>query len=216
MKYAKNQLLKYRQSPLIIEETLNLEEQAKSRFSETVLALSPLEVTGSINYLDNDDITLDVNVLGNITVPSSRSLNPVVVPINLAFSELYIEDESRLKDFEETEAVFVLENDSLNVDDAILDNIIATLPLQILTPEEETGDNLPSGKDWHVISQEAYENEKMIEDEPKIDPRLSKLDDFFQRMRKHLQELNKCSKIKGSNTNRLGFCRFKTLRTKNE
>ncbi|WP_273714696.1 YceD family protein [Leuconostoc mesenteroides] len=180
MKYAKNQLLKYRQSPLIIEETSNLEEQAKSRFSETVLALSPLEVTGSINYLDNDDITLDVNVLGNITVPSSRSLDPVVVPINLAFSELYIEDESRLKDFEETEAVFVLENDSLNVDDAILDNIIATLPLQILTPEEETGDNLPSGKDWHVISQEAYENEKMIEDEPKIDPRLSKLDDFFK------------------------------------
>ena len=98
MKYAKNQLLKYRQSPLIIEETLNLEEQAKGRFSETVLALSPLEVTGSINYLDNDDITLDVNVLGNITVPSSRSLDPVVVPINLAFSELYIEDESRLKD----------------------------------------------------------------------------------------------------------------------
>jgi uncharacterized protein len=39
---------------------------------------------------------------------------------------------------------------------------------------------LPSGKDWHVISQEAYENEKMIEDEPKIDPRLSKLDDFFK------------------------------------
>ena len=102
------------------------------------------------------------------------------MPINLAFSELYIEDESRLKDFEETEAVFVLENDSLNVDDAILDNIIATLPLQILTPEEETGDNLPSGKDWHVISQEAYENEKMIEEEPKIDPRLSKLDDFFK------------------------------------
>ncbi len=34
MKYAKNQLLKYRQSPLIIEETLNLEEQAKSVFQK--------------------------------------------------------------------------------------------------------------------------------------------------------------------------------------
>ena len=32
---AKNQLLKYPQTPLIIEETLNLEEQAKSRLSET-------------------------------------------------------------------------------------------------------------------------------------------------------------------------------------
>ncbi|GMA70233.1 hypothetical protein GCM10025879_14790 [Leuconostoc litchii] len=180
MKYAKNQLLKYRQKPLTFNESLDLETEAKNRFPQSVLALSTLQVHGSVSYLDNDDVTLHAHITGEITVPSSRSLDPVVVPVDLTFDELYIDDEQRLKDFEETEAVFVLENDTLNVDEAILDNIVASLPLQILTPEEITEDILPSGKDWHVISQETYENEKMIENEAEIDTRLAKLDDFFK------------------------------------
>lgn len=180
MKYAKNQLLKYRQKPLVLAEQLNLEAIAKQRFPETVLALSPLEVAGQVSYLDNDDIILTMTVIGTITVPSSRSLEAVTLPVEVTIDERYIEDATRLSDFEETEAVFLLENDVLNVDDAILDNIIANLPLQILTAEEKDSDILPSGKDWHVISEETYKNEKMSDNGVKLDPRLAKLDDFFK------------------------------------
>ncbi|QSB51565.1 DUF177 domain-containing protein [Leuconostoc falkenbergense] len=180
MKYAKNQLLKYRQKPLVLAEQLNLESVAKQRFPETVLALSPLEVAGQVSYLDNDDIILTMTVTGTITVPSSRSLEAVTLPVEVTIDERYIEDATRLSDFEETEAVFLLENDVLNVDDAILDNIIANLPLQILTTEEKDSDILPSGKDWHVISEETYKNEKMSDNGVKLDPRLAKLDDFFK------------------------------------
>ncbi|MFT9031585.1 MAG: YceD family protein [Leuconostoc pseudomesenteroides] len=180
MKFAKNQLLKYRQKLLMVAEQINLEAIAKERFSETVLALSPLEVAGQISYLDNEDIILKVTVTGTITVPSSRSLDAVELPIDVTFEERYIEEVTRLSEFEETDAVFVLENDVLNVDDAILDNIIANLPLQILTTEEENSDILPSGNDWHVISEETYKNEKMSDNSAKLDPRLAKLDDFFK------------------------------------
>lgn len=180
MKYNKNQLQKYRQNALTFDEKLNLEENAKKRFPTTVLALSLVQVKGYIRYYDNEDLSLHAEITGKITVPSSRSLLPVVRDINLIIDERYIEDEQRLKDFDETEAVFVLENDTLDVDEAILDNIIAELPLQILTTAEIADDKLPSGKDWHVVSEETFENEKKDDNNSNFDPRFAKLDDFFK------------------------------------
>jgi len=181
MKYNKNQLQKYRQNALKIDTTLDLETLAKERFPTTVLALSNLHVIGSICYDENEDILLKAKVTGQITVPSSRSLAPVIREIDLNFDERYIENDKRLVDFEETDPVFVLENDTLNVDEAILDNVIAELPLQILTPEEVESDQLPSGKDWHVISEQAFENEKKKADKIDLDSRMAKLDDFFKK-----------------------------------
>ncbi|MGX7051622.1 YceD family protein [Leuconostoc palmae] len=179
MKFLKNQLQKFRQKPLEFNEVLSLEHDARERFPQTVIRLSPLQVIGNIQY-DNDDLLLNASVSGQITVPSSRSLDPVVRDVDLIINERYIEDEKKLDDFEETEAVFLLENDTLNVDEAILDNIIAELPLQILTPTEEQSDTLPSGNDWHVVSQINFENEKKDRNEAQLDPRLAKLDDFFK------------------------------------
>ncbi|MBZ6009487.1 DUF177 domain-containing protein [Leuconostoc gelidum] len=180
MKYNKNQLQKYRQNALTFYEELNLEDNAKKRFPTTVLALSLVQVKGHIRYYDNEDLSLHAEITGKITVPSSRSLLPVIRDINLIIDERYIEDEQRLKDFDETEAVFVLENDTLDVDEAILDNIIAELPLQILTTAEIADDKLPSGKDWHVVSEETFENEKKDDNNSNFDPRFAKLDDFFK------------------------------------
>ncbi|WP_220741097.1 YceD family protein [Leuconostoc miyukkimchii] len=180
MKYNKNQLQKYRQNALTFDEELNIENIAKERFPRTVLALSPLQVKGSIRYEDNDDLNLQMTVEGQITVPSSRSLTPVIHHVDLIIDERYIEDAQRLENFEETEPVFVLENETLDIDKAILDSIIAELPLQILTPEERDNETLPSGNDWHVISEETFENEKKSESKADLDPRLAKLDDFFK------------------------------------
>ena len=180
MKYNKNQLQKFRQSSLEFDEVLELTSRAKERFPKTILGLTPLNVKGFIRYYDNDDLLLHIQVTGKVTVPSSRSLAPVLRDIDMTFDERYIEDETRLTEFEETEAVFVLESDTLDVDTAILDNIVASLPLQILTAEEKASDTLPSGNDWHVISEETVENEKKAKKEAELDPRLAKLDDFFK------------------------------------
>ncbi|MCT8388652.1 DUF177 domain-containing protein [Leuconostoc holzapfelii] len=180
MKFNKNQLQKYRQQALTIDETLDLAAMAQARFENTILALSPLQVTGQIRYVDHDDLLLHAHIVGQVTVPSSRSLAPVELAVDMTIDERYIEEAARLDDFEETDAVFVLENDTLNVDEAILDNIVAALPLQILTPEEIENETLPAGKDWHVISEEAFENEKKAAADQQLDPRLAKLDDFFK------------------------------------
>lgn len=180
MKFNKNQLQKYRQQALPLDDDLDLTPLAQTRFADSILALSLLHVTGQIRYADHDDLLLHAHVTGQVTVPSSRSLAPVVREIDMVIDERYIEEEARLDDFEETDAVFVLENDTLNVDEAVLDNIVAELPLQILTPEEQENETLPSGKDWHVISEATFENEKKSAEAEQLDPRFAKLDDFFK------------------------------------
>ena len=37
---------------------------------------------------------------------------------------------------------------------AVKDNILLGLPLRVLSPEEEAATELPSGKDWALISEE--------------------------------------------------------------
>lgn len=181
MKFAKRQIQKYHDEPLSFKEDISLEDVAKKRFPKNVLALSQLTVTGEVSYSPENDVLFNATVKGKITVPSSRSLLPVELPLDLMINERYVEKEERLEHFEETEAVFLLENDMLDVDQSVLDNIMASLPLQILTDEEKQSDDLPAGKDWVVVSEDDFEKESSAEkDSEKLDPRLAKLDDFFK------------------------------------
>lgn len=66
MKYHKNQLQKFRQNALTFDEDLTLETLAKTRFPDTILALSPLHVTGQIKYTDQDDLLLNAHVTGKL------------------------------------------------------------------------------------------------------------------------------------------------------
>ena len=44
-----------------------------------------------------------------------------------------------------------------------------------MSEEERQNDDLPSGKDWQVISEDEYLSQKQAESENQIDPRLAKL-----------------------------------------
>ncbi|GAO99749.1 YceD family protein [Fructobacillus ficulneus] len=186
MKYAKQQLAKYQQTPLMIDEKLLLQNLIDERFSDLIISARSVQVQGTIRSIENEDIVLAVSVVADLTLPSSRSLAPVDWSIELPIHETYISDEERLKTFEDEDAVFVLENNSIDLDQVVLDNLVAALPSQILTKDEENEQTLPTGKDWQVISeedfaeQEAKEQKESQADEKQLDPRLAKLDDFFK------------------------------------
>lgn len=183
MKWAKAQLNKYRHEPLTFETTLNLTQEARERFPDMILDLSALAVNGWVRLIEHDDILLHAQVTGEVTVPSSRSLTPVVLPVDLTIDEQYLEDETRLAEFEETDAVFVLDNNTLVLDDSVLENLVASLPLQVLTPDEAASDAaLPSGQDWVVLSEtaaQAAQRQAQEAEDNTLDPRLAALDDFF-------------------------------------
>ncbi|CAK8054649.1 YceD family protein [Eupransor demetentiae] len=181
MKFSKQQLIKYRQEPLVIDESIDLAPAVAERFSDLILSVSPLQVKAQIQSLDNDDIILSAKVTGDAKVPSSRSLEPVDFPIDMDIQERYLADPSRLDDYEDDEMVFAIEKDTIDLDKIILDNLVASLPSQILTKEEAASDALPKGQDWQVISEKEFQQEENKKEEEKpLDPRLAKLDDFFK------------------------------------
>ena len=53
-------------------------------------------------------------------------------------------------------AYLILDGDTINLDESILDNILLNIPLRVLTPEEESGQISLSGNDWEVLSEEDF------------------------------------------------------------
>ena len=98
------------------------------------------------------------------------------VPLQLAIEEVYTESESLyLEQDKHAEVVLPLEGDEVNLVPAIEDNILLNLPLQVFTPEEMVSDEMPSGAEWEVVSEESFARKKQDEKTDQIDPRLAGL-----------------------------------------
>ncbi|MBS9335418.1 YceD family protein [Fructobacillus sp. M1-13] len=190
MKFAKQQLQKFRNEPLHFEEVLDLNDRIQERFSDLILSAKPIKVTGSVQQDDHDDYVLLASYHADLTLPSSRSLEPVDWSTDVTIHETFVEDPKKIAQFDEEEPVFALKDNAIDLDQVVLDNLVAALPFQILTEEEAAGAPLPEGKDWQVISEdefleehpdEAASGEEGAKKDQKLDPRLAKLDDFFKK-----------------------------------
>ena len=69
---------------------------------------------------------------------------------------LYLLDYALQKELVEENLVLILDGDTINLDESILDNILLNIPLRVLTPEEESGQISLSGNDWEVLSEEDF------------------------------------------------------------
>ena len=78
-----------------------------------------------------------------------------------------------------TEIVIPLETDWIDLQPAVEDHILLSIPLQVLSPEELSEDRMPSGQDWEVISQDELSLRRTVAKEQQIDPRLAALQSFF-------------------------------------
>lgn len=169
-------LKKHREHALAFEETLDLKTALQER-EPAVLDTTDFQVSGQITT-DRDAIIVDIHIDGQMTVPSTRSLMPVDLPINIDFTEIYLEpDSEQMNAYDETDVVFPLEGEMLQLQKAVEDNILLTIPNYILTPQEATDDQMPSGKDWAVISQNDYAQKQHQES---VNPELAKLKQLLE------------------------------------
>lgn len=169
------ELLKHKDAPLAFNTTVDAEATLMARDPE-IQSVSLLEVSGYVS-LDDGDIITAVTVKGSMVVPSTRSLTPVTLPLNLTFSEIYVLDEAAEAKYEDGELVMLLDGDRLDLLPAVLDHVLLSIPMQVLSPQEEAEGQMPSGTDWNVISEADYQETAAKEERP--NPEFEKLKALF-------------------------------------
>ncbi|MFL1696188.1 DUF177 domain-containing protein [Weissella kandleri] len=154
MKWNLNELVKYKQEPLRFSETMDVKMALKDKFSDVIIDATPMQVEGMVQN-EQDDFVLHAHVVGKIVTPSTRSAEPVDLPLDFMIDEIYIQDAKHAERYEMSESIILLEDDVLNFDDVLVDYIFLQIPLQVLAAGEEEAP-MPEGEGWAVISEDEY------------------------------------------------------------
>lgn len=165
--------------PFYFEEELPVEEALKKR-DDSILAASLAKIKGFLVY-QNQTVLAQFTCAVDITLPSSRSLEPVVVPLSIDIVERYVPMTSSFDENDSSEIVIPLESDWIDLQPAVEDHILLSIPLQVLSPEELSEGRMPSGHDWEVVSQEELQLRRNQLKDQSIDPRLATLQSFFEK-----------------------------------
>ena len=177
MKWALLELAKYKDNPLQFEAVVDISSNLKKR-DTAVIAVEPVKVTGQLRVTGSEYVA-DFTIETVMTLPSTRSLTPVALPQNIHVTEIYmtpLQFQARQEFLQDDdELIMVLEKDQINLVEAVEDHLLLAIPLQVLTPEEELGQNSLKGEAWELMSEAAYHQRQEQQEEKNIDPRLAKL-----------------------------------------
>ncbi|TGD24293.1 hypothetical protein EGT49_03285 [Companilactobacillus suantsaicola] len=167
---------RYKDKPFEFKETLDLTKEMQNRTDE-ILKIAPVEVAGQL-FNDHGLVISDVKVETTLTVPSTRSLLPVELPINIRINEAYNIDNVSDEELEDYNVVIPIDDDNptINVYESIIDNILLSIPTKVLTEKEEAENIMPSGKNWSVISEDEFNKQK---EEEHVNPEFAKLKNLF-------------------------------------
>lgn len=172
MKWTIRQLKEHLDESIMLSSQHQIKEDLLKRNQE-IIDVKDVQLEGYFLPSENE-IILHGLIKSNLTLPSSRSLVPVEVQLEIPIKERYVypEYDTNHEDYEET--TIVLEKDYIDLDEAIIESILLNIPIKVLHPDEEKGE-LPSGNDWSVITEEDYEDQLEAEKSEKIDPRFAAL-----------------------------------------
>ena len=138
------------------ETAFNLKQELTSREPE-ILDVSEVLVNGRVDA-DGGIYSMNFTADYTLTMPSSRSLAPVEVPMMVTVSELFATQayfEANQADLD-ADMLFILDKDLIDLAESVADNILLEIPLRVLTDEEKQSDELPSGSAWQVLSEDDY------------------------------------------------------------
>lgn len=177
MKWSLNELGQIGSIPFQFDEVVQVAESIVSRNSE-IIEISPAHVSGFF-VVDSLGLLGSFKVNVEVTLPSTRSLKQVKVPLDFEVSEYYVSHRTQdLTRFDANDVVIILEDDIFDLNQAVEDNILLQIPTKVLTSEEKTDIGLPQGKDWEVLDDSRINLSQKSKDT--VDPRLAKLKDFFK------------------------------------
>jgi uncharacterized protein len=176
LKWQVAELAKYKTEAMPFAETIDVKDELLGTFGDIILDASPLTVEG-FAQADREDIIVHAHVVGEIVVPSSRSLTPVQLPLDFDIDEVYLPTEDHADRYEIQDSVILIEGDVIDFVRSVIEFTVLQVPLQVLT-EEEKNAPLPTGSGWAVISEDDYQQQ--VESEPaKTNTPLAGLKDLF-------------------------------------
>lgn len=174
MKWTLKEIQEHRGEPVYFTETVNREATLMDRDKE-ILAVSDIKATGFLLY-ENHSVLANFQIDYTITLPSSRSLEPVNLTFSVPIFETYVEDEMSYEGYSNPEEVIIpIEDGMVDLVPAIDDNILLNIPTQVLSEEEQQSSHMPQGNNWSVVSEDDLKQQRAKEKEEHIDPRLAGL-----------------------------------------
>lgn len=178
MKWSFVQLQRYQNEPLIFAETINLKEQLMNREKE-LLDVSDISVKGTV-VVKSQQVVVDMMGTLVLTLPSARSLIPVLYPLEIEIHEVYVPKHAKRLEtvgYEDNDMIY-LDHDVIDLYEAVTDAILLNIPVQVFAEGEENSD-MPNGDGWEVISETDYELRLEEEKKLTLDPRLAGLADLL-------------------------------------
>ena len=157
MKINRQQLQKYKNQPMTLNQEFVLDAELLEPFESRFLNISSIDINGQISIEKNNDVIVRLNAKGNIVLPSSRSQEPVDYPLDLDINEIYIEDQKDFDQYANNESVFLLDEHHLDIDKIIIDNIFTSVPIVALTEKEKEDDEVMEGKGWKLYKENENE-----------------------------------------------------------
>lgn len=157
-----NDIRPYENEPLHFSGTINLEEESLNK-TKRILSAEDTHYEGYF-FFDPalQEYQLSLSAKTNLVLPSTRSLEPVNYLQELSIFEIYLEQDNTqaIEMYEDNELVLILESDSIDISQVLLENIVLSLPSQILTDQEKSGEDLPEGENWQVMTENQYQESK--------------------------------------------------------
>lgn len=151
LKWSLAELHKQPAGMLMLDEKVDVTDSLKERNNDLIDA-SVVDVQGAISIEAYKRYFVDLTLNVVLTLPSSRSLESVELNLTVPFSEVYLAPDAgrtAVEDLDD-EVVFSLEQDILDLQKPIEDTILASIPMKVLSEEEQTSNDLPMGNDWEV------------------------------------------------------------------
>lgn len=178
--------IKNSRNPLThVDENVELSKEFFDRSKELLEDAKNVHVTGDFFY-DEPFVTGNFTVEADVVAPSTRSLKPVEMHQKFSFTENYSEVEPTQEQLDEEDTIVTVKDDTIDLQKAVEDNLLLSLPSVILTPEEEAKGDFPEGEGWKVVSQEAYQEQQSN----KENPAFAKLKDLFKDEKKSNKPLH--------------------------
>ncbi|HEM6116070.1 YceD family protein [Streptococcus pluranimalium] len=142
---------------LQFDKVLDVKDQLLAR-DETIIDLQNVVVKGLVTF-DDGLYLLNYQLSYELTLPSSRSMEPVVLSEKQEVSEIFIAvaDAPSKADLVEENLVLLLEEDYIDLSESVVDNILLNIPLKVLTDEEQKAEVMPEGSNWTVLTEEQYQ-----------------------------------------------------------
>ncbi|SQC66948.1 Uncharacterized ACR, COG1399 [Listeria fleischmannii subsp. fleischmannii] len=172
MKWSLSQLKKYRDGEFEIDETIDLTEFLKEN-NHDVREASPVHVTGTFE-IKRDEVIAHLTITGEWTLPCARTLKDVIYPYEIKTIETFVKNKDQVQD----ESWHLMDQDTVDLVPVLCELLLVEIPMQVFSEETDEESALPKGNDWELQTEETFAREK-AKNEPKTDPRLAGLADFF-------------------------------------